>query len=260
MLVISIIIKKQKSYTKVAILSTIKLTISYDGSLYNGSQIQPDVETIHSKLDDAFKLININTHFNFSGRTDKGVHAFKQVISCQIPDFWTNLRKLKETLNRLLPNSILVRSIHSANDDFHARFSAKQRNYRYLLTNKKLSPFNANYQAFYPIIDENKINETIKELVGIHDFEFFSKKGSDPVSTIREIYDIKFYEYKGIYVLNFRANSYLRSQIRMMVDFIMKISAGKLTIEELKQQLKKEKLVSWTLAPPTGLYLSKIYY
>ena len=94
----------------------------------------------------------------------------------------------------------------------------------------------------------------------MHDFEYFSKKGSEPVSTIREIYDIKLYQHKEIYVLQFKANSYLRSQIRMMVDFMMKISSGKLTLDDLKKQLNKEKLVSWTLASPKGLYLSKISY
>ncbi len=239
----------------------IKLIISYDGSHFYGSQIQPGRSTVHGKLDEVFKILNIETKFDFSGRTDKDVHAFKQVVSCNIPKhFGNDLENFKKLLNKLLPNSINIRYVSIVHDDFHARFSAKKREYRYIFTDKRPSPFNTSYISYYENIDMNKINQALKHFFGIHDFEYFSKKGSDPVSTVREIYDIRLYKYKDIYVLKFKANSYLRSQIRMMVDFIMKISSGKLSIEDLKKQLNKEKLVSWTLAPPYGLYLSKISY
>ncbi|MEA3513168.1 MAG: tRNA pseudouridine(38-40) synthase TruA [Campylobacterota bacterium] len=238
----------------------VKLIISYDGTDYFGSQIQPDKITIQDRLTEVFELLNIDTIFDFSGRTDKGVHAFKQVVSCTLPEYWKDLNRLKNNLNKQLDNSIQVRIISKVNDNFHARFSAKKREYRYIISDKKLTPFNSRYVSYYENINENKIRSIIKLFIGIHDFEFFSKKGSDPISTIREIYDIKFYKHKDIYVLNFRANSYLRSQIRMMVDFIMKVSSGKLTQEDLKNQLNKKELISWTLAPSNGLYLSKIIY
>ena len=238
----------------------IKITLSYDGSLYYGSQIQPEFVTIQSKLSEVLNSININTTLEFSGRTDKGVHAFKQVISCKIPSFWNDFKKLQTVLNKKLPNSIQVRNIQNVDDDFHARFSAKKREYRYLLTDKKLSVFTSNYISYYPVINEEKINNAIKLFQGRHDFEFFSKKGSEPISTVREIYNITLYKYRGIYVLKFTANSYLRSQIRMIVDFIMKISSGTLNLNDLTKQLSKNELISWTLAPPNGLYLSKIHY
>jgi len=238
----------------------IKFTVSYDGSLYYGSQRQPNHITIQSKIEEVFKLLNIDTSLEFSGRTDRGVHAFKQVISCVLPDFWSDLVKFKMALNKMLPNSIYVRNVSYVSDDFHARFSAKKREYRYIVTTKELTPFNQNYVEYYESINVEKIRDALKVLKGVHDFEYFSKTGSEPASTVREIYDIKFYKHKELYIFRFKANSYLRSQIRMMVDFIMKISSGKLTIEDLKKQLNKEKLISWTLASPNGLYLSKISY
>jgi len=238
----------------------IKLTLCYDGTNFYGSQIQTTFPTIHSTLLDALSLLNIKTSLDFSGRTDKGVHAFKQVVSCNIPSYWENLNKLQESLNKLLVHSIQVRNIQKVREEFHARFSAKKREYRYLITDKKLSVFNTNYLTYYENININKINEALKLFIGVHDFEYFSKKGSDPLSTVREIYAIKLYKYKEIYVLNFKANSYLRSQIRMIVDFVMKISSDKLNIADLEKQLSKEKLISWTLAPSNGLYLSKIHY
>ena len=123
----------------------IKIIISYDGSNYFGSQIQPNKITIQSILNDILITLNIKTTLEFSGRTDKGVHAFKQVLSCEIPTYWQNLSKLKITLNKLLPNSIYIRRIEKVDIKFHARFSAIKREYRYLITNKTLTPFNSSY-------------------------------------------------------------------------------------------------------------------
>lgn len=238
----------------------VRFTLSYDGSGFYGSQIQPNKTTIQSKLEEVLKVFNIETKLEFSGRTDKGVHAFRQVVSANIPDYFSDLTHLKIKINKLLPKTIFIRSLYKVSDDFHARFSAQKREYRYLISKKRITPFNQSFLSYYSDIDREKIEQAISYFIGVHDFEFFSKKGSNPTSTIREIYDIKFYEYKDIYVLQFKANSYLRSQIRMMVDFIMKISSSKLNFEDLEKQLKKEKLISWTLAPASGLYLSKISY
>lgn len=241
-------------------MNKIKFTISYDGSKFYGSQKQPYQTTVQGVLEEVLNILNIDTKLEISGRTDKDVHAFKQVISCFIPTHWNNLEVLKNKINRLLPNSIFIRNMQFVKDDFHARFSALKREYRYLFTNKQLSPFNASYISYYKDIDENKINEVLQLFIGRHDFEYFCKTGSEPESTVREIYDIKLYKYKDIYVLKFCANSYLRSQIRMIVDAIMKVSSGKLTLEDIKKQLEKKEQATWTLASPYGLYLSKITY
>lgn len=107
----------------------IKLIISYDGSHFYGSQIQPGKATVHGKLQEVFKILNIDTKFDFSGRTDKDVHAFKQVVSCNIPKhFAKDLKGFKKVLTKLLPNSINIRYITLIEESFHARFSAKKGN------------------------------------------------------------------------------------------------------------------------------------
>ena len=232
-------------------MQKIKFTISYDGSQFYGSQKQPDKKTVQGVLEEVLEVLNIKTKLELSGRTDKDVHAFRQTISCFIPEHYKDLNILKDKINRLLPNSIFVRNIMQVDEAFHARFSAKKREYRYLFTNKALSPFNTNYISYYKIIDEQKINEAIKLFIGVYDFEFFSKTGSEPESTIREIYDIKLYKHKDIFILKFCANSYLRSQIRMIVDAIMKVSAKRLSLDEIKEQLSKKKQHTWTLANPS---------
>jgi len=238
----------------------IKFTISYDGSVYKGSQKQPDVLTVEDKLLEAFKRININTSIILSGRTDKDVHATGQVFNAILPDYWTDFVKLKRVLNHQLPSSIKVKHITKVNLEFHSRFHAKKRVYRYLITTKETTPFNDKYVTYVPFINEKVIKEAIKEYIGIYDFKYFHKLGSDKEVTVREVFDTCFYKYKDIYVCKFTANSYLRSQIRLMVAFLLKINEEKLTIEDLKSQLNLEKQILRIPASANGLYLAKVTY
>ena len=237
-----------------------KLTISYDGSKFYGSQIQPHKDTVHGKLQLALKTLGINSIINFSGRTDKDVHASMQVVSFELPSYWTDINKLKEKLISFMPNSIKIHKLTLENNNFHARFSAKKRSYRYIISKKQLTAFNSSYMAYYEDINIDIINKACKLFLGIHDFEYFHKKGSEPFSTTREIYDIRFYEYKNIYVFKFTANSYLRSQIRMMVYALLEVSKGNITLMQLEEQINKKAVHTKRLASPYGLYLSKIYY
>jgi tRNA pseudouridine38-40 synthase len=237
-----------------------KFTISYDGTLYQGSQIQPNGKSVENKLQEAFLSLNIKTKIILSGRTDKNVHATGQVFNCILPSYWEDLKRLKDILNRHLPLSIRVNKISFVSDEFHSRFHAKKRVYRYLITPKPLTAFNSKYILHVPNIDEQKIKEAIKLYIGVHDFEYFHKKGSDKEKFIKEIFDTCFYKYKDIYVFKFIANSYLRSQIRLMVGFLIKINEGKLTKEDLLLQLNKQKHIYKTPASPYGLYLAKVSY
>ena len=238
----------------------LKFTIAYDGSLFQGSQKQPNGLTIEDKLLFAFKKINIQTNIVLSGRTDKEVHATGQVFNCVIPDYWEDFFKLKEILNRNLPSSIKILKISKVKDDFHSRFHAKKRVYRYLITSKPTTPFNDKFITYIQNIDEELLKKAIKEFVGVYDFKYFHKTGSDKDVTIREIYNTLFYKYKDIYVFQFTANSYLRSQIRLMVGFLIAINDKKLTIEDLKKQLRLEKNIFKTPIKANGLYLAKIKY
>ncbi|NVJ54369.1 MAG: tRNA pseudouridine(38-40) synthase TruA [Campylobacteraceae bacterium] len=237
-----------------------KFVISYDGTKFQGSQTQPNGLSVEDALLKAFREINIDTKIILSGRTDKDVHATGQVFNCILPLFWSDLKKLKKVFNKHLPSSISVKSIQEVNKDFHSRFHATKRVYRYLVTTKKPTVFNADYISYHENIDEEKIKEAIKLFEGVHDFEYFHKKGSDKDNTVREVFSTKFYKHKDIYVFNFCANSYLRSQMRLMVGILLKISDGKLSCEDLKKQLNKKEHKFKTPASPYGLYLAKVYY
>ncbi len=238
----------------------LKFVITYDGSCYQGSQKQPNGLTVEDKLLKAFKKINIETNIVLSGRTDKEVHATGQVFNCLVPDYWIDFFKLKEVLNKNLPSSIKISNISKVADDFHSRFHAKKRVYRYIITSKPTNPFNDKFITYVQNIDEKLIKLAIKEFIGIYDFKYFHKTGSDKDITIREIFDAVFYKYKDIYVFKFTANSYLRSQIRLMVGFLLAINDNKQSIENLKKQLKLEGHFFKLPAKANGLYLAKIKY
>ncbi len=238
----------------------LKFTISYDGSVFFGSQKQPNQITVEDELLKVFKSINIETKIILSGRTDRDVHSSGQVFNCEIPNFWEDLEKLKNIINKRVNQSIKILKINKVDDSFHSRFSAKKRVYRYLITQKETNPFNQKYILHHKFIDEVLINEAMKEFIGVYDFKYFHKTGSEKEQTKREIFDARFYKYKDIYVFKFEANSYLRSQIRLMVGFLLAINDKKKSIKELKEQLNCQKLHFKTPIVPNGLYLSKIKY
>ena len=237
----------------------LKCIISYDGSKFYGLQIQKNKKTIIGEIYKALNKLNITTHITHAGRTDRGVHALNQVIAFEVPDFW-QLERLQYSLNKILYPSIFVKKITKTDKDFHARFSAVKRSYRYLIT-QHFSPFNAKYSLYYPKeIDLNKINNALNILKGKHDFEYFAKTGSDVNHYVREIFEAYAYKYKNFYVIKLKGNGFLRGQIRIIVHFLLQINENRLSIEDLKKQLNKEKLIIKRTISPNGLYFERIWY
>lgn len=195
-----------------------------------------------------------------SGRTDRGVHATHQVIHVDLPDFWTDLQRLKEMLNVQLPSAMRIQRIEWVKEDFHARYSAKRRVYRYIIKESEINPFEDNFVTFVPQINREAIADAIGCFVGTHDFELFKKSGNDLEHHIRIIYRAYAYSHKGYFILVFEGNGFLRSQIRLMVGFLLRISAGKATKEQLIEQLNCIKRYSTDIAPHNGLYLTHIKY
>ncbi len=239
----------------------VKITLSYDGSQFYGYQSQRDgTQTVANRIERALVSLGIEGKCRASGRTDRGVHATGQVIDVDLPAHWSDVGRLKNYLNRLCAPSIHISDISIVQEDFHARYSAKRRIYRYLLKVGEPSVFEQAYISYHDSIDSEKIKSAIKLFEGEHDFAYFCKHGSAPKSTIRHIMKCRFYYHKGCYIFSFEANGYLRSQIRMMVDFLLQISDGKMDEEALKEQLEKKRVHSRRLAAANGLYLVRVKY
>ena len=243
------------------------LTLAYDGTSFLGSQIQKETNnTVFGNLEQALCKLGINFRVVASGRTDRGVHATAQVCHIDLPEFWSDLEKFRRVLASMLPASIQIKHIKQVDDTFHARYSAKRRVYRYIIKNEKSNPFEANFISFVEDIDFDTIQANIKLFVGEHDFKFFMKTGSDVNSTIRVIYRAFAYRHKGAIVLNFEANGFLRTQIRLMVGALLQSSSAQAKrqmpfgCQEIEEQLACKKQYKVKPAPSNGLYLAKIKY
>jgi tRNA pseudouridine38-40 synthase len=235
------------------------VTITYDGSKFFGFAKQPNKISVVGSLEIAFKNINEKSQVVGSGRTDRAVHATGQVFHIDISTHWQNrLQHLQNILNRNISH-IEITKISLADKNFHARFSAKKRVYRYIYS-KDINVFNSSYLSHIANLDKNIVSDAIKLFCGCHNFSMFSKRDKDIKNRNRVIYDAIFYEYKNYYVFKFTGSSFLRSQIRMMVDFIVKISQKTLSKQNLIEQLTLKKQYSSTLASPNGLYLCKVIY
>ena len=234
----------------------VALTLSYDGTPYFGSQIQKETpHTIMGVLEKILKELGIHTDIIASGRTDRGVHATGQVVTINLPYFWNDTLKLQRVLNQMLPKSIHIKNIKEVVQEFHARYSAKKRSYRYIIKLGKSNPFEDQYVTFMDSLALEQLQKNIHLFIGEHDFKNFMKTGSESKSTIRTVYKSFFYKYKGYIILKFQANGFLRSQIRMMVASLLHLDTKQI-IEKLedihKHQVKP--------APANGLYLSRINY
>jgi tRNA pseudouridine38-40 synthase len=238
----------------------VKAVISYDGSRFFGFQcLKNQKRTISYEIYKSLQKMGINSKIVGSGRTDKGVHATSQVIHFDVPNFWNEPERLKSYLNRHLHPDIHIKKLYFVNENFHARYSVKRRAYRYILTQKNYNPFESKYLHFCKF-NPQIIKEGIKTFEGRYDFKYFMKSGSDVKSSFRTIYKTDSYWYKNLFILYFEADGFLRAQVRMMVDFLLKISDDKLTIFHLKEQLEGKKRYSSSLAPPNALYLAKVIY
>ncbi|MDE5602429.1 MAG: tRNA pseudouridine(38-40) synthase TruA [Helicobacter sp.] len=237
----------------------VAMKIAYNGSMFFGFQSQRQKYTISNALTKAFESVGIFSPFVGSGRTDKGVHSSGQVISLEIPSFHSHLEELKNLLNTKLYPHIKIKQIWEVSKDFNARFSAKQRRYCYVLS-KHYSPFYSVFSHYHILRDKTLLQEAMGYFVGRHNFKAFRKKGgAGSKNCWREIYRVKLIQSRDFYILSFLGNSFLRSQIRLMVGFLLEIDKGKLTLEDLKRQLEGEEIFKIP-APPAGLFLSSVVY
>ena len=238
----------------------IKAVIAYDGSRFEGFQSQKHTQnTVMGLLQKTLHNLGITGQIVGSGRTDRGVHATAQVIHFDLPSFW-ELERFGSYFQRNLGPFVQLRRLSVAPAHFHARFDAKSRAYRYILSSTPPSPFEAAYLCYEPHLNKELITQALKLFEGRHDFGYFMKTGSDTKTSIRTIFRTAAYEHKRRFVLYIEGDAFLRAQVRMMVAFLLKISRGELTIAQLKEQLAKEARHSTTLAPPGGLYLCRVVY
>lgn len=237
------------------------IELAYNGSSFHGWQSQPNAVTVQEKIEEALRLFfREDCAVVGCGRTDTGVHAnryyahFDQsnVFDCEF---------LKFKLNRILPLDIAIYQIFPVKDDFHARFDAKSRMYRYFISIHK-NPFSVDRSwCFNRCLDLNILNETAKLFIGRHDFNSFAKTHSDVKTTFCDVIRSDWEQNEGYYVYNVRADRFLRNMVRALVGTQVEVSLGKRSISNVEQLLQQgTRSDAGQSVPAQGLFLWDIEY
>ena len=239
-----------------------KCVISYDGTNYMGFQIQDDLPTIELELMKAIKkMLDVDVKIYPSGRTDRYVHAKGQVIHFDLEKHLTPL-SLKRGLNTYLNEDIHIISVEEVDENFHARFSAKSKEYRYYINTSELDPITRNYSANIYNLDYDKMNEAIKLFIGTHDFKGFASAQIDKrKDTVKTIFDAKINILGDYLEFVFIGTGFLKYQVRRMMGLLIDIGRGYYSKEKIIEVLeKKDPSISHRVAPGCGLYLYKVTY
>ncbi len=238
------------------------LTCSYDGYNYMGFQIQNALPTIELELMKAFyKVCKEEVKIYPSGRTDRYVHAIGQVfhvdLNINIPP-----EGLLKGLNAYLPKDIFIKDCKLVNEDFHARFSAKQKEYRYYINTKAYDPLTVRYMPYIPNLDIDAMHEAISYLIGEHDFKGFASASIDPrKSTIKTIFHIEIISKEAYLEFRFVGNGFLKYQIRRMMGMLVEIGRHHFEPHRIKEILEsKNPCDSKYILDGCGLYLFKVEY
>jgi len=244
-------------------MRNIKLTIEYDGTNYHGWQIQPNAITIQAAIQDALaKITKAQTQITGAGRTDTGVHAAGQVANFHTPS-QIPLISFQKALNATLPRDIVIIDVEEVPPDFHARFSAVSRTYRYTVLNRTYpSALLRNNAYFFPEpIDVQGANTACQSLVGVRDFSSFQRSGSERTNPTCEIYECRCWREQDLVYFEVEADAFLRGMARAIVGSILKLHDKEDHFNQLHQILDaRNSSAAGASAPPHGLSLLSIKY
>ncbi len=244
--------------------SNYQLIIEYDGTNYNGWQYQKNGSSIQKEIEKALKrLLKKKIRIIGSGRTDTGVHAVGQSANF-LCDKIENEKKFLSSLNYFLnKKNITINSIKKKKLDFHSRFDAKKRIYKYIIINRKN----------FLVLDRNRawlvkrklniqlMRKAAKIFSGTHNFHAFRSSSCGAKSPVRTIEKSTVIKKGNKILIVFSSKSFLQRQVRSMVGCLKMIGEEKWNLDDLKNLLKsKKRSLCATPAPPSGLYLEKVTY
>lgn len=241
----------------------VALKIQYDGLNFHGWQIQNSGRTVQGEIENALlvmtgKKISITA----SGRTDAGVHALGQIAHCDL-SINIPLEKICRCLNGIMPKDVSIVNAYEVSADFHARYSACEREYLYLIYNHKYcSPFIQNRALWVKrILDIDYLKEACSYLVGKHDFESFCKKISSNDNTVRIINNINISKKDEMIYFNIKGTAFLHNMIRIIIGTLIDMSKNNRKPEYMQEILNhKDRNMSGKTSAAHGLYLKQIYY
>jgi tRNA pseudouridine38-40 synthase len=244
-------------------MRTILLKIEYDGTAYVGWQIQSNGIAVQKVVESALaQVLRQNVRIHSSGRTDAGVHArgmaahFK--TESKLP-----LQAFREGVNRFLPMDVVIKEVNEMPGDFHARFSARGKWYRYTIYHSQVrSPLAARTSwHLRGNLDLDLMRQAADVLVGEHDFQAFQSSGCVAKTSIREIFQVAVVEESEFVHIDFKGTGFLKHMVRMLAGTLVEIGMGKRPVSDIAKLLRGEEgLMSGPTAPAHGLCLQEVWY
>lgn len=242
----------------------IAFCVEYDGTNYSGWQRQAGSErTIQAQLESAIsRVANQAVKIHCAGRTDAGVHASAQIIHFETTSERTT-RSWLFGVNSNLPRDIKVRWSHVVDEEFHARYAALSRRYRYVIDNQWLRPaLNRNRVSWiYRPLDEISMQAAADVLVGEHDFTSFRTVNCQAKSPVREISRLKVSRQSAFVIIDIEANAFLHHMVRNIAGVLIAIGVGDRPVSWCKEVLDaRDRTQAGVTAPANGLYLIGVEY
>jgi tRNA pseudouridine38-40 synthase len=241
----------------------IALGIEYDGREFYGWQAQQNLSTVQGHLEKALSIIaDEPIHVFCAGRTDAGVHATGQVVHFDT-DAIRNFRAWTLGVNTHLPSAISVCWAKQVDNEFHARFAALSRRYRYFIYNYSVRSaiFASRVTCHHRPLDANKMHIAAQYLLGELDFSSFRSSQCESKTPMRNIHEISVSRHENMIVIEIEANAFLHHMVRNIVGVLMKVGEGVNTPEWVKEVLHaRDRRSAADTASAAGLYLIKVQY
>ncbi len=246
-----------------------KLTIQYDGTDFCGWQVQDNERTVQGELQRVISLLEgTEVHVAGSGRTDSGVHAEAQIASVKLSKSFTP-EKLRQAINGNLWGDVRIMNVEKAEDDFHARFSAKGKTYVYRVVNAPvMSPFWSRYAHHETRpLDVARMNDAARLFLGKHDWTAFSAANSDAehrIRTIQEFNVVSVWDARaGASLIEFtiRGDGFLRYMVRSIVGTLLEVGRCEKDFDTIQTAIVGgDRNLAGATAPAHGLTLLRVYY
>ncbi len=247
-------------------LRNVQLVLQYDGARFAGWQRQRESRTVQGVLEEALsRLCQIHVAVRGAGRTDAGVHALGQAAGVAVPDKWEPIQ-LRRSLNAILPDDVWIADAHLMRADFHPRFSATSRTYRYLLGTDRMaeSPFRRRRElAWVRPVDRTLLDAAARTIVGDHCFRGFAVKGTAPAADDHRcrIQEASWNDRPGGLKFTISANRFLHHMVRFLVSTMLDIACGRKALDAITLLLAAaDNHEVSPPAPPYALYLERVEY
>jgi tRNA pseudouridine38-40 synthase len=239
-----------------------KSILSYNGTEFAGFQRQANARTVQAEFEQALRQLGWQGQsIHGAGRTDAGVHARGQVVSFRLT--WDHSENdLVNALNYYLPQDMAVSSVEVADADFHPRYSAAWRRYRYhVICQPVRDPLREMFAwRVWQAMDLERMNLAARDLIGSHDFKAFGAPTSDSGVTVREVFAAEWQQEGDAYRFDITANAFLYHMVRRTTMMLVEIGQGKFPATTIAEGISTGQLPLNGLAPAQGLVLEEVSY